>query len=109
MPYVLVRESFLNGSCWVEGLPLNEGKILGKINLFINGINLNYNLEIKSEKSNIMRHDGYDLSQVIIMTHSNENTDSKMSKHYLNLLSLLECIISKCSKCQLCHFLNSPT
>ena len=42
--YVLVRESFVNGSCWVEGLPLNEAKILGKIKLFINVINLNYNL-----------------------------------------------------------------
>ena len=31
MPYVLVRESLLNGSCWVEGLPLNESKVLGKI------------------------------------------------------------------------------
>ena len=29
MPYVLVRESFYNGSCMVEGLPLNEGKVLG--------------------------------------------------------------------------------
>ena len=31
MPYVLVRETFLTGSCRVEGLPLNEGRILGKI------------------------------------------------------------------------------
>ena len=30
MPYVLVRESFINSYCCVEGLPLNEGKILGK-------------------------------------------------------------------------------
>ena len=30
MPYVLVRESFINSYCSVEGLPLNEGKILGK-------------------------------------------------------------------------------
>ena len=30
MPYVLVRESFLTGSCCVEGLPLNEGKLLGR-------------------------------------------------------------------------------
>lgn len=30
MPYVLVRESFLNGCCCVEGLPLNEAKILGE-------------------------------------------------------------------------------
>ena len=30
MPYVLVRESFVNSYCSVEGLPLNEGKILGK-------------------------------------------------------------------------------
>ena len=29
MPYVLVRESFINSYCCVEGLPLNEGKILG--------------------------------------------------------------------------------
>ena len=31
MPYVLVRESYLNGYCAVEGLPLNEGKILGNV------------------------------------------------------------------------------
>ena len=31
MPYVLVRESFINCYSSVEGLPLNEGKILGKI------------------------------------------------------------------------------
>jgi len=30
MPYVLVRESFINSYCSVEGLPLNEGKILGE-------------------------------------------------------------------------------
>lgn len=30
MPYVLVRESFINSYCCVEGLPLNEGKILGE-------------------------------------------------------------------------------
>ena len=31
MPYVLVRESFLSTSCTVEGLPLNEARILGTI------------------------------------------------------------------------------
>ena len=31
MPYVLVRESFINTFCCVEGLPLNEGKILGRL------------------------------------------------------------------------------
>ena len=30
MPYVLVRESFLDGCCCIEGLPLNESKILSK-------------------------------------------------------------------------------
>jgi len=30
MPYVLVRESFLNGSCWVEGLPHSEAKVLAE-------------------------------------------------------------------------------
>jgi len=30
MPYVLVRESYMNGYCCVEGLPLSEGKILGE-------------------------------------------------------------------------------
>lgn len=35
MPYVLVRESFINSYCSVEGLPLNEGKILGKIFSFL--------------------------------------------------------------------------
>ena len=29
MPYLLVRESFLSTSCTVEGLPLNEARILG--------------------------------------------------------------------------------
>ena len=31
MPYVLIRESFFNTSVAVEGLPLNEARILGKI------------------------------------------------------------------------------
>ena len=31
MPYLLVRESFLSTSCTVEGLPLNEARILGTI------------------------------------------------------------------------------
>jgi len=30
MPYVVVRESFLTGSCWVEGLPLTESKLLAE-------------------------------------------------------------------------------
>jgi len=30
MPYVLVRESFLSTACTVEGLPLNEARILGE-------------------------------------------------------------------------------
>ena len=29
MTYFLVRESFISGCCCVEGLPLNEAKILG--------------------------------------------------------------------------------
>ena len=39
MPYVLVRESFINGCCCVEGLPLNEAKILGEKRIFF-GIRL---------------------------------------------------------------------
>ena len=35
MPYVLVRESFINTFCCVEGLPLNEGKILGTLVLYL--------------------------------------------------------------------------
>jgi len=30
MPYVLVRESYVNTCCLVEGLPLNESKFLGE-------------------------------------------------------------------------------
>ena len=30
MPYLLVRESYMNGCCMVDGLPLNEFRILGE-------------------------------------------------------------------------------
>ena len=38
----IVRESYMNGYCCVEGLPLNEGKILGK----------SFVRQIKREKKN---------------------------------------------------------
>lgn len=30
MPYLLVRESFMSGCCLVDGLPLNEFRVLGE-------------------------------------------------------------------------------
>ena len=39
MPYLLVRESFLSTSCTVEGLPLNEARILGTIRIRTKGNN----------------------------------------------------------------------
>ncbi|XP_023345741.1 uncharacterized protein LOC111714772 [Eurytemora carolleeae] len=30
MPYLIVRESYMNGFCMVDGLPLNEFRILGE-------------------------------------------------------------------------------
>lgn len=41
MPYVIVRESYINNSCVVDGLPSNEIRLITEKVIFVNSCLIN--------------------------------------------------------------------
>jgi len=86
MPYVLVRESFMTGSCWVEGLPLNEGKILGERSQCYPEMKEERHRRLEFNTSavnllNSLEHMGYRVVTSGSFVASQANSNNKASKH----------------------------